>query len=348
MPATTYDTLPSPGAYPWSYSPAYGGIPQLPSPTSTAGGAITGNIQNMAGLLQQILGASGASAAGAQSQVAANLPGYAPMTQAASADILSNLQGQVPQDVRNQITQEAAERGISVGAGSPNANAALLRALGLTSLGLQNTGQQQLTAAIGRTPVGPAQNPANYLVTPAQQQDAAALQSIFNSAPVPAAAAQARMNALLAGLGRGSAGSTYSGTSDQQLNDQEMARNAAAADARIAAINAQKNVPGATGSGGPSVDPYALASDPLNQVMPDGTIVDTITGNIVGMMPSSSSYTQGGSPTSDIIDRYSPTYSGAPEDQLTQMPGDVSTPTTATDWYGSAPDVSAGSDFYSF
>ena len=214
-PVVTPPTVPSggtpiaaPTAIPQTYSPVYGGIPQVPSPTSTAGGAIGGNITNMADLLKMILGASGASAAGAQSQLQSNLPGYAPMTQQASTDILSNLQGQIPQDVKNQIIQSAAERGISVGAGSPNANAALLRAMGLTSLGLENTGQQQLTAAIGRTPVGPAQNPANYLVTPAQQQAAAEEQAILNAAPIPAQAAQARLNQLLAGLnaGRGAYG----------------------------------------------------------------------------------------------------------------------------------------------
>lgn len=163
----------------------------------------------MADLLKMILGASGASAAGAQSQYQANLPGYAPMTTQASTDILSNLQGLVSDPTWKQLQIRGAERGLKVGAGGPNTNAALMAALGNTSEGLQSLGQQQLSAAIGRTPVGPMINPANYLVTPAQQQQASVDQAILNAAPVPATAAQARLNQLLAGLNRGQG--TYSG-----------------------------------------------------------------------------------------------------------------------------------------
>jgi len=59
---------------------------------------------------------------------------------------------------------------------SPNANSAMLRALGLTSLGMQQQGSQNLTAAINDTPVPQLFNPASLIVPETlakQQMDAA-------------------------------------------------------------------------------------------------------------------------------------------------------------------------------
>jgi len=96
---------------------------------------------------------------------AANLPDYANMVGKRSQNISSQLAGQVPDDVVNQIIQTGAERGILTGSAmSPNANAAMLRALGLTSLGLQQQGSQNLTAAINDTPVPQLFNPASLIV----------------------------------------------------------------------------------------------------------------------------------------------------------------------------------------
>lgn len=189
---------------PNTYSTAYGGIPQLPNPTTTAANAITGNQANLPAINTLTTGTAQANAAGAGAAVAANLPGYGAMTQQASTNIGAELGGQLPADVIAQIQQQAAERGVATGSpGSPNSTASYLQSLGLNSLQLTEQGNQDLSAAVARTPTGPAVNAANMLVTPAQEQSASAGQSIYNAAPVPSAAGAANLAAQQAGRAAG-------------------------------------------------------------------------------------------------------------------------------------------------
>lgn len=107
----------------------------------------------------------------------ANLPDYGSMVAQRSTNTGSLLRGEVPADVTRQIMQAGAERGIATGSpGSPNANAAWLQALGLTSLGLQQQGSQNLSQSIADTPVPQLFNPASLFVpqTLAAQELAAA------------------------------------------------------------------------------------------------------------------------------------------------------------------------------
>lgn len=121
-------------------------------------------------------------------QIAANLPNYQQMVQESSENILGNLQGQLSPDVTRNIQQMAAERGIATGSpGSPNMNAAMLRALGLTTLDLQNLAENQLTQAIRRTPVQETQTGTQQTV----------------GGPDPYAAAMANLAAAQMGLGAG-------------------------------------------------------------------------------------------------------------------------------------------------
>lgn len=107
-----------------------------------------------------------------QAQQAANagrIPGGTGLESKSSANIGSALSGALPADVIYQIGQRAAERG--VGTGSPhgaNTNADYLRAIGLNSLQLQNTGQDWLTAALARNPAAPIFDPSKLLITPTQ------------------------------------------------------------------------------------------------------------------------------------------------------------------------------------
>lgn len=173
------------------YSPVYGGIPQLPSPTGSAAQAIQGNSANMSQLLQLLSSLDTAQQGQLLSQYNMAIPNYSQLTQTASSNTQQDLNGQVPQDVINQLTQQAAERGISTGMpGSSNSNAAYLRALGLTSLGQQQTGQQNLATLTTTAPNAGLFNPSSFLVTPEQQQQEASAQALYNSAPVPAAAAE--------------------------------------------------------------------------------------------------------------------------------------------------------------
>lgn len=182
---------------------AYGGVPSVPSPISSMQETLAGDIGGLGRLYDLSRGVSSAAAEGARTQYAANLPMYTPMTQAGSENILANLQGIVNPDVINLLGSQAAERGIGFGPDSPATNAAYLRALGLTSAGLQNLGQQQLTAAIGRTPTGPMFNPASMLVTPEQMQEASWQANLMRAAPFPGAAARAGETAATRGIGAG-------------------------------------------------------------------------------------------------------------------------------------------------
>lgn len=183
--------------------------PQVPLPTTTAPGAVAGNI----GSLGSIYGVAGPLNQFQQGQAALglqkNLPGYTGLIAQSSQNIAQELRGEVPSDVVNEILQSAAERGITTGSpGSPNANAAYLRALGLTSLGMQQQGEQNLTAAIGRTPQAAPLDVSRFLVTPEQQQEAAVANALYGAAPNPTAVAGANLGAASAGLaaGRGSIG----------------------------------------------------------------------------------------------------------------------------------------------
>jgi hypothetical protein len=107
------------------------------------------------------------------------------MLNQASTNTQQELSGQLPQDVVNQITQQAAERGVSGGqaAGSPNENSAMMKALGLTSLGQEQTGQSNLNTLINETPQGAQFDPASMFVTPNQEQSAQ--QGVQNAMAAP-------------------------------------------------------------------------------------------------------------------------------------------------------------------
>jgi hypothetical protein len=95
----------------------------------------------------------------------ANLPQYATNVAQRSQNTNQMLKGQLPQDVINQISQQAAERGIATGSpGSNNANAAYLRALGLNSLGMMGQGSQELSRSIADTPVPQLWNPLSLQI----------------------------------------------------------------------------------------------------------------------------------------------------------------------------------------
>ncbi len=102
---------------------------------------------------------------------AARIPGAAGLEQKSSANIGSLLSGAIPNDVYQQLAQRSAERGVA--SGSPmgaNSTADIMRALGLTSLDLQNQGQKLLGEAYGRNPSAPLANPQGLVTTPAEAE----------------------------------------------------------------------------------------------------------------------------------------------------------------------------------
>lgn len=97
-----------------------------------------------------LAGGSTASAAGAGTAAASTaLPGYMTSMGNIGTNIASETAGQVPADVINQLKQQGAESNVSSGAAS---NASYLKALGLTSLGLQEQGEKDLTNILPSVP----------------------------------------------------------------------------------------------------------------------------------------------------------------------------------------------------
>jgi hypothetical protein len=100
---------------------------------------------------------------------AARVPGSTGLETRSSANIGNELRGQVPPDVLRLLQQQGAERGVATGtAGSSNNDAAYLQALGLTSIGLQEQGQRDLSAADARNPGAPLFDPSTQVMTPYQ------------------------------------------------------------------------------------------------------------------------------------------------------------------------------------
>lgn len=167
----------------------YGSKPATENPVSSAGQAIQGNTQNLGLNSNLTLGTDTVSAEGAQLPFDLNLPGYQQMLGTSTGNTSAELQGQVPQDVVNQIQQAAAERGASTGQGSqsPNTNAQFLQSLGLTSQNEMGIGQSNLSQLIGETPTGTPFNPSSMFVTPQQQQSADQYANTIAAAPDPEA-----------------------------------------------------------------------------------------------------------------------------------------------------------------
>lgn len=184
-------------ASPSNYNPSYGGIPQVPSPGAAASSALSSNLGNLGDIYRLAGSVDTFSNQQAKAALQANLPNYDALTSQASGIIGEELSGQVPHDVINQLIQQAAERGILTG------NDNYLRSLGLTSLGQIAKGQQDLTAAVARTPVGRPLDPSAFLTTPAQWEEAQYQANLLASAPNPMMAANLAYGAAKRGLNAG-------------------------------------------------------------------------------------------------------------------------------------------------
>lgn len=182
-----------------SYSDIYGGKPLVPNPTTTASSAISGDIGNLGKLYQLGTGVSNYG----ENQLTANynaaIPNYSALATQSSANIGSELKGELPDDVVRQIINQAAERGIATGtSNSPNAGASLLSHFLGTSLDMTNLGERNLSGAVARSPIAQPFDISRMLVNPEQAQEAQMMSNIYASAPNPAAAAR-RLEMLAAG-----------------------------------------------------------------------------------------------------------------------------------------------------
>jgi hypothetical protein len=100
----------------------------------------------------------------------ARTPGTAQNEAYSDANIGSYMRGEVPDDVKYQLAQSAAERGVATGnVYGANSNADYLRALGLTSVGLQDKAQNWLTQSASRNPAAKPVDVTQFMITPLQQ-----------------------------------------------------------------------------------------------------------------------------------------------------------------------------------
>ena len=166
-------------------------------PASAAGQ----NLQNIDYLKSLTENINAINLAGQQAALGARIPQATALETASSANIAQELQGKVPADVMNLLGQQAAERGVITGGAT---DASYLRALGLTSLGQEQAGQQNLSAALARNPAAPLFDPTGQMITPGQvsQQELQQQQLALE---------QERLNLEALGYGRGGGG-TRTGT----------------------------------------------------------------------------------------------------------------------------------------
>lgn len=188
---------------------AYGSRPLVFDPTTAYNRSVAGNVANlgqlygMAGNINQFMNAQ------ALGNLEANLPGFTGAQAQSMANIGDWQRGKVGGDVLALLGQQGAERGISTGQAlgqSGNANAAYLRALGLTSLDLQKQAEGALTAAVGRTPTVAPVDLAPWLTTGQDQLAAEQAANFYASMPDPKAAAEAALAAARSLGGEGGGG----------------------------------------------------------------------------------------------------------------------------------------------
>jgi len=188
----------------YDYSSTYGGKANVPDPSASAASAISGSSGNLASLYS--LGSSLNQYQTGQATAAqeALTPGYTANMDKWASDISDLLAGKVSSGTINTISQQAAERGISSGIAGSQANQSdLLRALGLTSQGLQATGATQLQQMIAASPKVNLFDYKSYLTSPGDVQSAQYAANTIGSAADPATAAQAAQNAALSGVSSG-------------------------------------------------------------------------------------------------------------------------------------------------
>lgn len=180
----------SPSVAPWQNAAppdAFGSAPGPTTPVITAGPAV-------------------GTAEALGSNVYNQLPGYGLDVAGIGANVGSEIQGKLPQDVIDQLTNESAARGVANGTGAASVNQDLLKTLGLTSLNLTQLGQQGLNTQLGMLPGAALYQNPNFYPGSAQVQSADQQNKVNAAAPNPQAAAMAALHAAGSGYGVGSVG----------------------------------------------------------------------------------------------------------------------------------------------
>lgn len=190
------------GAAPTTGAGPFGAVPQVPDPNVALKEATAGNIANLPDLTKLGAGLTDYSLDQIRKQYTA--AGMDPLMAKYTGNIGQELAGQVPQDVLTQLTNYGAERGITTGlSGSPNANAAVMRALGLTSLGLMGQGGKDLSTYAGIFPKTQPADISKMLVSGAEQEQLKLLANYLSAAPDPTQKALTELNLAMMGRNAG-------------------------------------------------------------------------------------------------------------------------------------------------
>lgn len=187
---------------------AFGLVPQVPDPLASAREAIAGNVANLPGITTLGTGTATLNANLAQLPFQLNQPNYLTNLGLSAGNITSNLRGEIDPGTWEAIQQGAAERGARIGMGpaSPNFNTSWMKALGETAMQAESLGQQQLNAAIARTPTGLPFNAAGFQVGEPEVQSARYGANVAAAAPDPYQTARANLDMLLEAIRAGQAG----------------------------------------------------------------------------------------------------------------------------------------------
>lgn len=212
--------------------------------------------------------------------------------------IMRNISGVLAPDVKRGIAQAAAERGIGIGSyGGANDASAMLRALGLTSQALTNTGVEQYRQAYATVP---QLDPESLFITPTDLQQMNLAWSTNEANNIAAMARQAAADraaleraelssSTSLGLGRMQQQTAASRLSAEQASAQANrdAWNAAAAQSRgdlsslYNQILGQRNDPwygGVTAPGGGAAPVVSAPTEPAYSDSVYGYLGDTYTG----------------------------------------------------------------------
>lgn len=175
---------------PKGYEPAYGGVPAVPSPATTLQQTIAANL----GMMPDIKGLGRKASAYFWNQTVGRVPGYEDVAAQSMQNIAAAARGEIPEDVKYQLAQGAAERGVSRGGGFSEAD--YLRSLGLTSLEQQRYAEGALTGALQRAESVPLFDISKYMLSPQDVYSAQMLSNIYGAAPIPGAAAGAARSTI--------------------------------------------------------------------------------------------------------------------------------------------------------
>lgn len=168
------------GSGPW------GAVPAVPDPAGSMRSAINANTSSLGDLMGLAQRINAFNVGEARAPYLTGLPDYQNMLNQSSRNIGSALRGELG-DLIPMLGQWGAERGVGRGtSGSPNENAAYLRALGLTSLDRMAQGERDLTQAIGRTPTAPVFDVNQLMLHPDDIQAAQWAANQAAAAPNPA------------------------------------------------------------------------------------------------------------------------------------------------------------------